>query len=273
MAPAPIITLTTDFGLVNEYVGAMKGVILTICPTAAIIDISHQIGPQDIAGGAFTLDRAWHYFPDGTVHLAVVDPGVGTTRRILAVEAQGHRFLAPDNGLLSAVLNGGGVSAIHEVTNGRLFLARCSSTFHGRDIFAPMAAHLAGGLTLDTVGPEVDLASCLTLPPARLEISQSAVVGEIIHVDHFGNLCTSITAEALSRLHGPLDQLLVEIGTTAICGISTSYLPGGDAPIIALFDSHDQLEIAVPNGSAATLLTARLGMVVAVRCSARIHST
>lgn len=262
MAPAPIITLTTDFGIANEYVGTMKGVILTICPTAVIVDLSHQIIPQDIAGGAFTLNRSFHFFPEGSVHLAVVDPGVGSARRIVAVEAQGHRFLAPDNGLLSPILAAGKVTAAHEVSNETLFLARRSATFHGRDIFAPVTAHLAGGLAIDRLGPPIDPTGCVTLPPPRLEICPAAIVGEIIHIDHFGNLCTSITAEAVSRLTTPLDRLEVKVGTARIDGISTCYSSGGGARLIALFDSHDQLEIAVPGGSAAAVLQARRGETI-----------
>ena len=151
-----LITLLTDFGLDDEYVGVMKGVIAGIHKDARIVDITHQIGPQDVVHGAFILAASFSFFPRGSIHVAVVDPGVGSTRRILAVETGGHRFLAPDNGLMERVLIGQANATIVSVENERYFLKPVSATFHGRDIFAPVSAHLAKGLPLHQLGPRID---------------------------------------------------------------------------------------------------------------------
>jgi hypothetical protein len=186
----PIITLLTDFGLADHYVAAMKGVILGICPRARLIDITHQIAPFSIPQGAYTLAQAWKYFPPGTVHLAVVDPGVGSARRAMAAEIEGHRFVAPDNGLLTMVLASGRNAKIREISQRRYFREPVSNTFHGRDIFAPVAAHLARGLALARVGKPLadpvtgDFAKPIQLPDGRWR-------GTVLNIDSFGNVITN----------------------------------------------------------------------------------
>ncbi|MFP3983577.1 MAG: S-adenosyl-l-methionine hydroxide adenosyltransferase family protein [Desulfurivibrionaceae bacterium] len=158
-----LITLTTDFGLSDEYVGVMKGVILSRCPQARIVDLSHGIRPQDVRGAAYTIEASFPYFPEGTIHVVVVDPGVGSSREIIALQTGGHTFLAPDNGVLSLVLPR--ADKIFKVTAGDLFLPRQGDTFHGRDIFAPLAAHLACGLSPDRLGPRLEESGILSTWP------------------------------------------------------------------------------------------------------------
>src|SRR5579871_3903341 len=189
--PAPIITLTTDFGLSDHYVGVMKGVILKICPRARIVDITHGVGAFEIAEAAFTLHQAYQYFPRGTVHVAVVDPGVGTARRPILALAAGQYFVAPDNGLLSMIY-AREKHKVRAITRDRYFLKPVSNTFHGRDIFAPVAARLAGGVTPASFGK-------LITDYLRLEFDKPARTGRrtwtgaILKVDHFGNIVTNFS--------------------------------------------------------------------------------
>ena len=264
MQSRPIITLTTDFGLKDEYVGVMKGVILTLLPETKIVDITHEVPAQDIRAAAFMFGRAYRYFPAGTVHLVVVDPGVGTDRRILAVHAGGQLFIAPDNGVLSPVLaTCNKVMSIHSVTRRQLFFQPPGSTFHGRDIMAPVAARLAGGLDIATVGASVQLGDCVVLPPPRIEVGERRVVGEVIHADRFGNLCTSLTSTEIAPLSAQ-GQLRFRLGDTVIDGLCSSYSQGGDGRPLAIIDSHSHLEIAVNGGSAASLTGGRPGTIVTV---------
>jgi hypothetical protein len=197
---AEIVTVTTDFGTRDGYVAAMKGVILSIAPDATIVDISHEIMPQGVAEGAFVLAQAAHWFPPGTVHLVVIDPGVGGPRRAVAVETGRHRFVAPDNGVLTQALHGEDVIAAVSLTRPRYWRARePSATFHGRDIFAPVAAHLATGVALSAVGEAMPVDDLETLAASRpVEHPDGSIVGQIIHVDRFGNLISNIPADLLS---------------------------------------------------------------------------
>ena len=188
---APIITLTTDFGDGDYYVGAMKGVILGIAPEAQLVDISHQIPPQDVLAAAFVLRHAAREFPPCTVHLAVVDPGVGTRRRPLALQSSGHLWVGPDNGLFSFVLNQAD-SRVHEIARPDLGRPNPSSTFHGRDLFAPLAAYLCRGLDLADVGPPV--ADPVRLDESAPGKSADRIAGHIVHIDGFGNLVSNIAA-------------------------------------------------------------------------------
>jgi len=180
-----VITLTSDFGLEDEYVGVMKGVIVSIAPAARIIDLSHGIKRQAVQEAAFVLAAAYRYFPKGTVHVAVVDPGVGSDRKIILLRADGHFFIAPDNGLLTFLLAGDRFEAVHEVANRDLFIKPVSNTFHGRDIMAPVAARLAAGLDMEAVGPAIDRAAVVRFRLPRLTINreQGTVTGTIIGVD------------------------------------------------------------------------------------------
>lgn len=250
-----IITLTTDFGP-GEYVAAMKGVILTINPQALIVDISHQVEPQDILGGAFVLAAATPHFPPNTIHVAVVDPGVGTGRRTLLVETPQARFLAPDNGLLGLALEGKQCRA-WELTQPRYWRQAVSATFHGRDIFAPAAAHLSLGVSPQEMGrPVTEMVKAL-LPPVEMSAGE-VVRGQVVYVDRFGNLITN-----LRREHLPPGEVMVEVAGRTMRGLSTHYQTG--AGLVAFMGSSGYLEIAAPNSSSARLLRVGRGVRVVVR--------
>jgi len=269
-----VISLTTDFGTTDEYVAVMKAVMLSRLSesgkTVQLVDISHEVPAQDVCGAAFLFGRAYRYFPAGTVHLVVVDPGVGSDRRIIAIDSEQQLFVGPDNGVFSAVLHHAKLSAAparaYEITNTELFLPRISSTFHGRDIMAPVAASLAAGMKLSGVGEEIDLTSCTILPQPYKALAAREAVGEIVHIDRFGNLCTNLTVDDLQPL---LEQgrPAITVGSTTIDGLSQSYTDSSPGTLLAHFDSHFQLEIAARDGSAKDLLDARIGDRVRVTIS------
>ncbi len=256
-----IITLTTDFGGRDPFVGVMKGVILGIAPAARLVDLTHEIAPHDVPEAALALEAAVGFFPPGTVHLAVVDPGVGSARRPLAVAARGQYFVGPDNGLFTFLLAGEGWSAVClEAQAYRL--PRVSRTFHGRDVFAPAAAYLALGTPLHPFGPFVTDPVLIPWPRARRE--GDALVGEVVHVDRFGNLVTSVRAADLEAL-GPHELLVVEVEGKEVGGLAGCFadlLPGGGG---ALVGSSDRLEISVREGSAQAATGAGRGAGVRVR--------
>lgn len=265
-----IITLTTDFGLDDGYAGAMKGAILSINPQAAIVDITHLAPPQDVFHGAFALWAAYALFPRGTVHVAVVDPGVGGARRGIAVSGGGYLFVGPDNGVLSLALEGaadtGGRSgdplvaverplppgyAAVEATNPRFHRPEVSSTFHGRDVFGPVAAHLSLGVPLEHLGPRVE--TIFQFPASRPSVgAEGTVRGAVLHVDRFGNLLTNIRPAHLPGRH-----VRVRAGRAVINGLSDTYSAGEG--VMALWGSNGTLEIAVKNDSAARILGLRRG--------------
>lgn len=258
---APIITLLTDFGLADPYVGVMKGVILGIANDARIVDLGHDVGAQNIREGNFALRGAWTYFPAGTIHVAVVDPGVGSQRRILAARSQGHIFLAPDNGILTGVL--GDDAEIRCVTNSDWFRCRqISRTFHGRDIFAPVAAHLARGEAFDAVGERVTDPVRLDLPrPSRRP--DGSFVGSVVHVDSFGNLITNFAVAELGDAVNSITAIDM-LGCT-LPPPSESYAAVGLGQTLTIIDSFDFLEIAVRGGSAAKHFNAGVGDEVRIR--------
>ena len=267
------ITLLTDFGTQDEYVGVMKGVILTIHPSATIVDLCHAIPPQDIPSAARMLMAAYGYFPPNTVHVCVVDPGVGTERAILAARAGGRFFIAPDNGLLFPLLRQASSDALVRIENADLFLPRISGTFHGRDIFAPVAAHLARGVSLADLGPPttIDEIVPLFLPEPRI-IPQGGLVGRVTGADRFGNLLTDIEARHIDQLleKGPGSGLEIgkpieiHVGGRIISGLSRSYgRPDGET-CLAMMGSRGVLEISVSGGSAKDLLKAGIGDAVTV---------
>jgi S-adenosylmethionine hydrolase len=258
----PIISLTTDFGLKDGFVGTLKGVIWSICPSAQIADISRDIAPQNVLEAAYVLGRAWSYFPPGTVHLAVVDPGVGTPRRPLAARLGAFYFVGPDNGLFTPLLmhaekNGWPVEIVH-LTNKDYFLAQVSHTFHGRDIFAPVAAHLVNGVPLSDLGPAINDPLRLSMPEP--EKTPTGWRAHITGVDVFGNLATDLTAAALAGHPG----LLLRVRGHEVRGLVTSYGHSPSGELVALLDSENQLELAVVNGSAAQFTGAQVGDVVEV---------
>ncbi|MFP7753960.1 S-adenosyl-l-methionine hydroxide adenosyltransferase family protein [Thermodesulfobacteriota bacterium B35] len=261
---ANLITLTTDFGLQDPYVGQMKGAILKRNVTARIIDLTHGIPPHDVLTAALTLRTSYSYFPDGTIHLVVVDPGVGSQRSILAATGDGHLFIAPDNGILSLLAADNRLKHVHRVENRTLFPSEVSCTFHGRDIMAPVAAALAAGMPLNRVGPEVSFADCERLDLPRPRISAQGIEGQVLHIDRFGNVRTTITTALLSRFQ-PGSFACIEIGGERINTIATTYsqCPPGD--LIAVIDSSGYLEIAVNKGSAAEVTGCGPGDPVIVR--------
>ncbi len=256
-----IITLTTDFGTGSPYVAQMKGVILSINPAAVLVDITHTIGPQDIRQGAIALEDVTRQFPDGSIHLCVIDPGVGTERRIVCAEIGGSYYIAPDNGLLGRLATRDPAARSVALTNRDYHLAEVSSTFHGRDIMAPVAAHLSLGTGLDDLGEPVDELVSLNWPEITFDGNQ--IRGSITAEDAFGNLVTDIEARHLARM-GDLDSVAVRCGGQTISGVVSTYARRPAGSLIALFGSGGKLEIAVVNGSAAAQLNAEVGDAVSV---------
>ncbi len=265
----PPIAILTDFGYRDHYVGAMKGVIASIAPAASVIDVTHGIPPQSVIAGAIALGQCWRYFPGRTVFLVVVDPGVGTARMPIALETRsGARFVGPDNGVLSLAAAQAGIKSVVELREPRFRLARVSPTFHGRDVFAPAAAHLCNGASLASMGSRLERIEQVTIdePMQRAR----TVAGKVIYVDGFGNLITNISRETLRRFAArfPTRTLLTRIGRGAAMKILDAY---GDAPrgaALATFGSFELLEVAVRDGNAASLLGAGEGTPVTVGCSA-----
>lgn len=254
-----LIALLTDFGTCDEYVGVMKGVIAGIAPGTRVVDICHRIEPQNIVHGAFILKAAVPYFPEDTIFVAVVDPGVGGRRRILAADCGGRRFVVPDNGLIEGVLNRPSQAALVSVENRRCFLTPVSRTFHGRDIFAPVAAHLAAGLPLAELGPPVDSAELVTgmMPRCRLS-NRDGIRGVVIAADRFGNLMTNIDGETIERLNEGVigRQVSVSLAETTIGAIVDSYDQAARNAPLAIIGSRGLLEIAVNCGNARQMLQA-----------------
>ena len=253
----PLITLLTDFGLEDAYVGIMKGVILTRCPTANIVDLTHHVAPGDIPAASYLLGAAHPYFPYGTIHTVVIDPGVGTDRRVLAAEAGGRLFVAPDNGVLSDVFDADAPVRVVSVENESLFLRPMSHTFHGRDLFAPVAAALAQGMPLDELGPRADARIHLPRIEPRRD-DAGALLGEVIYIDRFGNLITNIRADDLPPAP------FIELGRHAIRGVQTSYAAAEDGRPLAIVGSTGRLEISINHGHAAETLNAGIGATVRV---------
>ncbi len=265
------IVLLTDFGLRDPYVGQMKGVILGIAPEARIVDLTHDVPPQDVGAAARILQESWTYFPEHTVFVSVVDPGVGTDRACLCVGAEMRWFLAPDNGLLGFLQEEERIDCAFRIENRRLMLPEVSSTFHGRDIFAPVAAHLAGELDVAELGPVVDRIVEIDEPrPTRL--AAGTMLGEVVHVDRFGNLITNVEAQHLRTLvydmHGsaPLEAcgLFIEAGEHSVGVLERTYgsVPSGTS--LALIGSSGRLEVAVNGGSAAQALGLAVGTPVRI---------
>jgi len=255
----PIITLTTDFGVSSPYVGAMKGVVLSINGDAHLVDITHAIPAQNVRQGAVVLAQVTPFFPAGTIHLAVVDPGVGSDRRIVCAEVGGQTYVAPDNGLLSRLVAETRPSKIITVARSQFFRDPVSSTFHGRDIMAPVAARLSLGLAPDSLGPRQQGLIELAWPEAR--IMDNRIEGEIVSVDSFGNLITNITAEMLRGVPtGP--SLIIRCDEHETMGIFSSYGQQPAATLIAVVGSSGYLELAIVNESAATMLSLGAGAPV-----------
>lgn len=265
-----IITLTTDFGITDEYAGTMKGVLLSDCDNAHLVDITHGIRSHDIRQAAYVTYSAHRFFKPGTIHVVVVDPGVGTKRRIILAKANNHFFLAPDNGVLSLFSAKKLITACYSVECHELFLKPLSHTFHGRDIMAPVAAALACGMPENNVGPEIDNATLtvLPLPQPTFDSEQKKLTGAIVDFDHFGNLTTNIHLNDFNPFFpSPADMrtLCIQIRNTSIQGISQSYAAIAPGKILALFGSRDYLEIAANQESALKILGVSLDDPVTLR--------
>lgn len=298
-----IITLTTDFGTRDGFVGIMKGVILSIAPETRIVDIGHWVRPQDVLEGQFLLIRAVPYFSKGVIHVAVIDPDVGTSRRPIVVASEGMFFVGPDNGLFTPWLEG---ADVYHLTNTRYFLDKPSATFHGRDIFAPVAAYLAKGVSPAEMGERIDDPVRLEIPKPK--IKKGTIRGEVIHIDYFGNLITNIPAYAMEPFLKNQQMLgghyksqtarkasvvsenekkaecgcVITVAKEKIYGLVNTYgsepeiktyvfkkdeMSGSTRPVplVALIGSHGYLEIAVPMGNASQILNSRRGDTVTVR--------
>jgi S-adenosylmethionine hydrolase len=255
------ITLTTDFGYKDPFVGIMKGVILGINPAARIVDLSHGISPQDIRGAALVLRHSAPFFPAGTIHVAVVDPGVGTERRAILIESEGSFFVGPDNGVLSLAARDKTVSNIVELANERYHLKPKSATFHGRDVFAPVAAHLALGAPVRDFGPKRESYERIDWPAvARTE---DGIQGEIIYIDNFGNLITNVAAQDLKTLPG--NEIKISLADVTIHGLASSYAGAEKNDYAALINSWGLLEISCYNGRAHLRSGADIGDPVHIR--------
>lgn len=265
-----IVTLLTDFGTADSFVGALKGALLNANPRAQVIDITHEIPPQDIEAGAFTLLAAFDAFPAGTVHLAVVDPGVGSSRRAVAVSIPGHLFVGPDNGVFGYIYERANPLRVFHITNDTFFRHPVSATFHGRDIFAPVAGALSRGVGAEELGPEVE--DFVRLPFARPERdSAGALVAAIIHVDRFGNCITNITRQDLTE-ESIKRGVSLHVGDREIRSFRRFFADEGErvGEPFAVWGSAGLLELAVFRDSAARVLGATRGQAVRVKFAAAV---
>ncbi|RLC71322.1 MAG: S-adenosyl-l-methionine hydroxide adenosyltransferase [Chloroflexi bacterium] len=252
-----LITLTTDFGLNDPYVATMKGVILSINPGVTIVDICHAIEPQNIAQAAFLLSTTYRYFPQGTIHVVVVDPGVGTERRALLLVTAQAFFIAPDNGVLTYIVEEASSEIeAFSLTNPRFWLSPLSDTFHGRDIFAPVAAYLSLGTPPHEFGEPVSSISTFPIPRPQTD-EDGILIGHVLHIDRFGNLITDIKRDDL-----PKGRIFVEVCGHIIDDLSRSYEDGDE--LLAIIGSSERLEVSLKNSNAATFLRAKIGDEVKV---------
>jgi hypothetical protein len=253
-----LITLTTDFGTADHFVGAMKGVMLKIAPRVTIVDITHGIAPFDVNEAAFTIAQAWRWFPKGTIHVVVVDPGVGTARRPILVEAEGQRFIGPDNGVFTMIFDRGSYK-VRVIENPKLMLKEVSRTFHGRDVFAPAAAHLARGVAAGRFGKLVrDYVRTSGMNP--VETKKNRWAGKVLKVDRFGNLITNFHIDEFPDLHSRTFELLA--GNGIIRRLAQTYSESGEGEVTAIVGSSGFLEISVNQGSAAQRLDCGAGAEV-----------
>lgn len=262
----PIVALLTDFGSQDHYVGAVRGAVLAACPDATVTDIAHDLPPHDVMAGAFALAAAYRVFPAGTTFMAVVDPGVGGSRRGIAIEAGGYKFVGPDNGIFTFVYGEHEGARVHEVTNAGLFRHEVSPTFHARDIFGPVAALLARGLELEHVGPVISDPVRLDVPEPRAR--EDGWEAEVLHVDRFGNLITNFTrahqARLLERVGGDPTEVVVVV-EGAVLPLVHTYGDVVEGEPCALVGSSGRLEIAIHRASASRVLGAVKGATVRLR--------
>ncbi len=251
-----IITLLTDFDTKDPYVASMKGVILNINPRCIVIDITHQVNPHDIQEGAFILANAYSFFPKGTIHLSVVDPGVGGTRKSILLVSQNYFFVGPDNGLFTLIAQREKVRQVVALTEKEYFLPKVSKTFHGRDLFAPVAAHLSLGIKPDAFGHKID--SIKELGFQKPVLKNGKLSGEILHIDTFGNLVSNIDEETLFRFTKK-QPFVIRAGRKTIRDLKKGYWEGKKGELIALLGSGGFLEVSVREGNAQKMLKVKRG--------------
>ncbi len=252
----PIVTLLTDFGESDGYVGVLKGVILGLAPGTSLVDLSHTIAPQDIGAAAYVLGRTYRYFPNDTIHLAVVDPGVGSTRRPLLLDTSHGRFVGPDNGLFTPILTAEADVKAYRLDQPAYWHAAVSTTFHGRDVFAPVAAHLARGVLPTAVGHPIAITGLVQLPTEPPQVIAGGVLGRISYIDRFGNAITDITAALLTTLTPPIQ---VTVNTQPPIPLHATYAAVAAGRPLALLGSDGTLEVSIRDGHAAQTLGCRVG--------------
>lgn len=264
-ARIPTITLLTDYGTRDHFVGSMKGVIHSINPQTSVIDISHEVAPQDIMEAAFLIRSCYSYFPTATIHVVVVDPSVGSSRKPILVSTENYFFIAPDNGVLSLIYEVEPPTQVVEITSEHYMLAEVSKTFHGRDVFAPVAAWLSKGVDILNFGESMEQYVRLSLPKSRTT-AEGQLKGIILHVDRFGNLISNISHSDFlaAREKAPGDKFVVSIGNREIQGLKEYYSESQKGDLLALFGSTKYLEIAQNQGSAAKTLGLNRGAEIAV---------
>ncbi|HKU27464.1 MAG TPA: SAM-dependent chlorinase/fluorinase [Candidatus Sulfotelmatobacter sp.] len=263
MGHRPIVTLTTDFGTNDHFVGAVKGVILDIVPEAAIVDVSHAVQAFDVLDGALTISQTYSYFPTGTVHLIVVDPGVGTTRRPIIASSDGYHFVAPDNGVLSMVYAREERMAVRHVTAEHYFRQPVSNTFHGRDIFAPVAAYLAKQVDSHKFGDEIQDYVRFAAPKPK-PAGDNRIRAVVLKVDRFGNLITNVTPEDLPALFAGKSGFKIAVGNKEISEIRNAYAEGAPGEVFGILGSMGYLEIVANRAAAAQITGAGKGSEVSI---------
>ena len=265
MAQSPIITFTTDFGLNDHFVGSMRGVILSINPQAHLVDISNSVQSFDILDGALTISQSYKYYPAGTIHLVVVDPGVGSDRRPLLVTSERHHFIAPDNGVLSLVFEQEERLAVRHITSDHYFLQPVSNTFHGRDVFAAVAAYLSKGVEPAKFGEEITDFIRFTAPRPKA-VNEKSFKGVVLKVDKFGNLITNITPQDLPQLFSDTPPAFkLRVGKSEVTRMCANYAQGTPGEVFAILNSMGYLEIASSRGPAAQIAGAGRGSEVGIQ--------
>ena len=258
----PTIALLTDFGTRDHYAGTLKGVVLTVCPDATLVDIGHDIPAHDVMTGALELAACYRYFPHGTIFLVVVDPGVGSSRRGIAADTGDYKFVAPDNGVLSAVFLESPPKKVVELSERKYALPTVSRTFEGRDRFAPAAAFLAKGVALVSLGKSIANFHSLDIP--RPVVGATEIKGTVLRIDRFGNAITNIDRKTFQQFAGDR-SIAVEVGGADIPRIVATYAEAPDGELCALFGSTDHLEVAINSGDAASTLRLSRGAAASVR--------
>jgi S-adenosylmethionine hydrolase len=263
--PQPrLVTLTTDFGTSDHYGGTMKGVVYNINPSALVVDISHAVQSYDVLDGALTVAQAYSYFPAGTIHVVVVDPGVGTARRPILARSEKYLFVAPDNGVLSLIFDREEQVSVRQITSDHYFLQPVSQTFHGRDIFAAVAGWLSKGVEFSNFGNEISDYVRFRMPIARRD-ENGQVQGVVLKVDKFGNLVTNISPQDIPQLFAPqLPPFKILIGKREVTTMRTSYAEAASGEVFGILGSMGFLEISMNRGSAARMLDVGKGAEVVV---------